>query len=40
MSEWKETELGLIPKNWEIQNSSIYCVKITDGTHDLSLIHI
>ena len=34
MSEWKETELGLIPNEWEIQNSSIYCTKITDGTHD------
>ena len=34
MSDWKETELGLIPNEWEIQNSSIYCTKITDGTHD------
>jgi type I restriction enzyme S subunit len=34
MSEWKQTEIGIIPFDWKIQSSSIYCKKITDGTHD------
>ena len=34
MREWKDTELGLIPEDWEIQNSSQYCLRVTDGTHD------
>ena len=34
MSEWKETDLGLIPQHWEIVPADKYCIKVTDGTHD------
>lgn len=34
MSEWKETDIGLIPENWSIQLANQYCPAITDGTHD------
>ncbi len=34
MSEWKETALGRIPFDWDFINSSDFCIKITDGTHD------
>ncbi|MCW3789285.1 restriction endonuclease subunit S [Plebeiibacterium sediminum] len=34
MSEWKDTEIGQIPLDWEIIKASSYCVKVTDGTHD------
>ncbi len=32
--KYKESELGLIPEEWEIQNSSMLCHSIADGTHD------
>src|SRR3546814_2695872 len=34
MSEWKETEFGIIPKDWEFVKACEYCSKVTDGTHD------
>ena len=34
MSEWKETEYGTIPSNWSFINATIFCEKVTDGTHD------
>ena len=34
MSEWKETEYGKVPVNWNLISASEYCKKVTDGTHD------
>ena len=34
MSEWKNSEIGLIPKNWSINKADNYCLRVTDGTHD------
>jgi type I restriction enzyme, S subunit len=34
MSEWKETEFGKIPIDWNFIIGSEYCIKVTDGTHD------
>ena len=34
MSEWQETDIGIIPHDWSIQSSNEYCPVITDGTHD------
>lgn len=34
MSEWKETEFGEIPKDWDYVKASEFCSKVTDGTHD------
>ena len=34
MSEWKETEYGKVPANWNLISASEYCKKVTDGTHD------
>ena len=33
MSEWKETEIGLIPIDWEVTTLSQICNLITDGSH-------
>ncbi len=34
MSEWKETEFGIIASDWKFIPSIEYCLRITDGTHD------
>ncbi|GAB3915396.1 hypothetical protein GCM10028826_30220 [Mucilaginibacter boryungensis] len=34
MSDWIETEYGLIPFGWEVLKADKYCHKVTDGTHD------
>ena len=34
MSEWKETTIGTIPKDWKLIEAENYCVRVTDGTHD------
>jgi type I restriction enzyme S subunit len=34
LSEWKETEYGKVPANWNFISASEYCEKVTDGTHD------
>jgi type I restriction enzyme, S subunit len=34
MAEWKETEVGRIPKHWVIQPTSKFCLAVKDGTHD------
>ena len=31
---YKQTEIGVIPEDWECFNLNECCVKITDGTHD------
>ena len=31
--EYKQTEVGLIPVDWEVKSCSDLCVKIQDGTH-------
>ena len=33
MSEWKETELGRIPRDWDTNILNNVCSKITDGSH-------
>ncbi len=32
--KFKQTEIGLIPEDWEVVPASEYCLKVTDGTHD------
>ncbi len=32
--EFKETEIGRIPKDWNVKKTEEFCFKITDGTHD------
>jgi type I restriction enzyme S subunit len=32
--EFKDTEIGRIPKEWEVLPAEKVCVKVTDGTHD------
>lgn len=34
MSESRETEFGQIPSGWNFVSASVYCDKVTDGTHD------
>jgi len=34
MSEYKETYLGSIPTDWNLVTTSVFCEKVTDGTHD------
>lgn len=34
MSEWRETEFGRIPYDWNFVSASDFCGKVTDGTHD------
>ncbi len=34
MDNYQDSELGLIPSDWQFIKSSKYCVKVTDGTHD------
>ena len=31
---YKQTEVGVIPEDWEVNTLSECCSKITDGTHD------
>ena len=31
---YKQTEVGLIPKDWKVKKLDSVCTKITDGTHD------
>lgn len=31
--EWKETEIGKIPEDWDIDTLNNVCLKITDGAH-------
>ena len=33
MSEWKETEIGRIPSNWELATLGEICSVLTDGAH-------
>jgi len=33
-TKFKETEIGLIPEDWEVKEAQEYCLKVTDGTHD------
>ncbi|MCH7568741.1 MAG: restriction endonuclease subunit S [Nanoarchaeota archaeon] len=33
MSKFKQTEIGKIPENWEVENLKEVCIKITDGSH-------
>jgi len=33
-TEFKETEIGQIPKGWKIESAEEICLKVTDGTHD------
>jgi type I restriction enzyme S subunit len=33
-TEFKETEVGLIPVDWDIVQAQDVCLKVTDGTHD------
>lgn len=33
-TEFKDSELGRIPKNWETMKLDDFCVRVTDGTHD------
>jgi type I restriction enzyme S subunit len=32
--KYKETDVGLIPSDWDVKTLSDCCAKITDGTHD------
>jgi len=34
VADLKETEIGLIPKRWEVAKAKEICVRVTDGTHD------
>ena len=34
MSEWKETEYGIIAADWSFIPSTQFCLRVTDGTHD------
>lgn len=34
METFKETKLGLIPKEWGLIKAKDFCQKVTDGTHD------
>jgi type I restriction enzyme S subunit len=33
-TKFKETELGLIPEDWEVLKARDFCSKVADGTHD------
>ena len=33
-TEFKETEIGTIPEEWEIKSAKEICLNVTDGTHD------
>lgn len=33
-TKFKETEIGMIPEDWDIVTASVFCLKVTDGTHD------
>lgn len=33
-TNFKQTEIGLIPKDWEVKKAEDFCFKVTDGTHD------
>lgn len=33
-TKFKETEIGLIPEDWEVELIENFCLKVTDGTHD------
>jgi type I restriction enzyme, S subunit len=33
-TSYKQTEVGLIPKDWEVCTLDDCCTKVTDGTHD------
>ena len=33
-TEFKDSELGRIPKSWETMKLDDFCVRVTDGTHD------
>lgn len=30
---YKQTEVGVIPQDWEVKTSEDVCIKIQDGTH-------
>lgn len=34
VSGFKETEIGLIPEDWDIKLAEKFCLKVADGTHD------
>jgi len=31
---YKQTEIGEIPEDWNLVPASSYCSRVTDGTHD------
>ena len=33
MSEWKETEIGYLPNDWDVLKLDEICTLITDGSH-------
>lgn len=33
-TKFKETEIGMIPEDWEVTDTSKFCTQVTDGTHD------
>lgn len=33
-TKFKQTEIGMIPEDWEIELAEKYCGRVTDGTHD------
>lgn len=33
-TEFKDTKIGKIPKDWEVVRAEDICLKVTDGTHD------
>ena len=33
-TEFKDTKIGRIPKDWEVVKANELCLKVTDGTHD------
>ncbi len=32
--EFKDTEIGIIPKEWKVVTAEEFCTRVTDGTHD------
>lgn len=34
MAEWRETQIGLLPKDWDIVLTTQFCSRVADGTHD------
>jgi type I restriction enzyme S subunit len=32
-TKFKQTEIGMIPEDWEVETAENYCKRVTDGTH-------